>query len=237
MSVGLIAALPAEVRCLTHACPGLNIPFAITPHLVGIVCGIGSDNAAAAAKTLLNLDIEAIVSWGTAGALARELRSGDLLLPESILATDGRCYKADGAWLTRLRQTLQQTSITIHNGPVAETREILNAPAQKRELHVRTGAIGVDMETAVIMKEAATGNLPCIAIRSVVDEADTAIPDAFIRHIDRYGKLQLTGMLTEIFRSPGLLGELFRLGTAMHMATTTLKTLVTRTNATLMYSA
>lgn len=237
MSVGLIAALPAEVRCLVHALPELNIPFAINPHLTGIVCGIGRDNANVAAKTLLSLNIEALISWGTAGALSPELRSGDLLLPENILAVDGRRFVIDKVWLERIRFSLQPVSLRIHNGPMTDTREILSGAAQKRELHSRTGALAADMETATIMENATAGNVPCIAIRSVVDEANMTIPDALVRHIDRYGRPQLAGLILEIFRSPRLIGELYRLGSAMHKAMTTLQILADRSNPTLMYKS
>jgi hopanoid-associated phosphorylase len=236
LSVGLIAALPAEVRCFTHTVSLLNVPFAINPHLTGIVCGIGRDHAGAAAKTLLDLDIDALVSWGTAGALSPDLRSGDLMLPEKILSVDGRWFVTDKIWLDRIRFSLQPVSLRIHNGPMTDTREILSGAAQKRELHLRTGALAADMETAAIMENASARNVPCIAIRSVVDEAHMAIPEALVRHIDRYGRPQPAGLILEIFRSPRLLGALWRLGIAMHRATSTLKTVARRAHPALLYN-
>lgn len=235
MSVGLIAALPAEIHCLTHASPALNIPFAINPQLTGIVCGIGAHHAEAAVKALLQLKIKALISWGTAGALSPELRSGDLLLPEKILTGDGTCIVTDKPWLERIRNTLQQTAITIHSGPLTDTKEILSAVTQKQELHARTGAIAADMETAVIMKNAALEKIPCIAIRSVVDEADMAMPESLLRHIDSMGRPEPAGLLLEMCRSPRLLGTLWRLGLAMHRATSTLKAVARRTDSVLMY--
>ena len=237
MSVGLIAALPAEVRCFIHASPKLNIPFALTPHLTGIVCGIGRDAADAAAKTLLGLNIEALVSWGTAGALSPELRAGDLLLPDNFLAGDGRYLVTDKTWLERIRRALQPASLTIHNGHMTEARDILTGAASKRELHLRTEALAADMETAAIMENASAGKVPCIVIRTVVDEAHMSIPGALVRHMDRYGRPGPAGVILEIFRSPPIIGDLYRLGTAMRKAMTTLQMLTVRTNSTLMYKS
>ena len=199
------------------------------------MCGIGAGRADAAAKILLKLGVEAMISWGTAAALSRELQAGDLLLPESVLASAGRRYTADRPWLGRIRHTLQHTSITIHSGPVTDTREILTGVAQKQELHVRTRAIAADMETAIIMENADAGKLPCIAIRSVVDEADMAIPESLLRHINSMGRPEPAGLLLEMCRSPRLLGTLWRLGLAMHRATSTLKAVARRTDSVLMY--
>jgi len=201
------------------------------------VCGIGRDAADAAAKTLLGLNIEALVSWGTAGALSPDLRSGDLLLPENFLAGDGRFLVTDKAWLERIRQALQPASLTIHNGHMTEAREILTGMASKRELHLRTGALATDMETAAILENATAGKVPCIAIRTVVDEAHLTIPVALVKHLDRYGRAGPAGWILEVFRAPRLIGELYRLGTAMHKAMTTLQMLANRTNHTLMYKS
>ena len=235
LSVGLIAALPAEVRCFLHGSPELNFPFALTPHLTGFVCGIGRDAAGSAARTLLGHNIDALVSWGTAGALSPHLRSGDLLLPEQILACDGGSFLTDRPWLERIRYSLQQSALTIHSGLVTETKEILSGVAQKQELHVRTGAIAVDMESAAIMENAAVAKIPCIAIRSVVDEADMAMPETLLRHLDSMGRPDFAGLLLEMCRSPRLPGTLWRLALAMHRATSTLKTIARRPDAIFMY--
>jgi len=237
LSVGLIAALPAEIRWLVRTLPELNVPFAINPQMTGIVCGIGRDAAAAAARTLLGLNIEALVSWGTAGALSPVIRSGNLLLPEKILTADGRFFETDKAWLARIKQTLQPASLTIHTGHMTETREILTGAAAKQALHLRTGALAADMESAAIMENASAGRVSCIAIRTVVDEASMSIPEPVIRNMDRYGRPQLAGLIWGIFRSPRFIGELYRLGTAMHKAMATLRVLALRTNSTLMYKS
>lgn len=198
---------------------------------------MGRDTAAAAARTLLALKIEALVSWGTAGALSPDLRSGDLLLPENFLTGEGRYLVTDKNWLDRIRRALEPASLTIHNGHMTESREILTGAAPKRELYLRTGALAADMESAAIMENAGAGQVPCIVIRTVVDEAHMSIPDALVRHMDRYGRPGPAGLLLEIFRSPRLIGELCRLGTAMHKAMNTLQVLADRTNQTLMYKS
>lgn len=237
MSVGLIAALPAEVRCLVSSRPALNLPIIVNPHLTVMVCGIGAEHARSAAQRLLQLRIQALISWGTAGALSPQLHPGDLLLPEKILNRNGKTMTADTAWLRRIRQSLPQSILTLHSGVLTETREILGSVAQKRELHARTGAIAADMESAAIMETAASAGIPGIVIRSVVDDAGTTLPEGVLQHIDNLGRMDLAGLIIEICRSPRLLGTLWRLGCAMRRATATLRSVARHHDAILMYGA
>lgn len=223
MKVGVIAALPAEFRCLSRSSPEPHIPLTLSPDLTGVVCGIGAENAARAAVTLLRLKVNALISWGTAGALAPQLHAGDLLLPETILAEGNLKYMADLSWLNRIRQSLRDSGITWHDGPMLECRKILTTREQKADLYAHSGAIAVDMESAVIMQQATAAKLPGIVIRSVVDEAATAIPQAILRRLDDMGRPDLAGLLVDMVRAPRLLGALWQLGIAMHKATATLR--------------
>ncbi len=56
---------------------------------------MGVDKARIAAQTLLEQNVSALVSWGTAGALTENIQSGDLLLADSIVANDGNKYSFD----------------------------------------------------------------------------------------------------------------------------------------------
>lgn len=236
MTIGLVAALPAEIRCLTHLPIALNTPFRINQHLVAIVCGIGAKNAAQATQYLLYQDIQGLISWGTAGALSSELKSGDLILPDIIQAANGKLYHADSAWLEHLRLALKTTSIRVHTGLLAETNIILGSGMAKSGLKMRTGdAITTDMETAAIMKIAQDNGLPGIAIRSIVDQFDDQLPGEILKHTDRFGTPRITNILVEIMRKPRLLIHLVRLSVAMRAATRTLRSVAAGTNETLMY--
>ena len=236
LTVGLVAALPAEVICLTHGPVELNVPFRINPHLVVMVCGIGASNAGKAAEYLLFQNVRGLISWGTAGALAEELTSGDLLLPEVVQASTGKTYSADRNWIKELKQVLEPSAIRIHTDMLAETKSILKSRAEKAALRSKTGAIATDMETAAIMKTAHANNIPCIAIRAVVDQAGDSLPDEILKHTDIYGTPDLMHILMEIICKPRLLKPLFRLHQGMQAANNTLRSVGSHTNETLMYA-
>jgi adenosylhomocysteine nucleosidase len=234
--IGLVAALPAEVACLTQARITPGVPFQINPHLTGIVCGTGASRAAKATETLLARNVQGFISWGTAGALTRELAPGDLLLPGTVLSGDGQQLATDGGWTTGLLQTLQSHPVKIHTGMLAETGGILKSPEEKKAFHARTGAGAVDMETAAILKAALAHNLPGIAIRAVVDGCDDSLPVEILRHTDDYGRPDVLHIVLEIIRRPRLLPPLLKLRNGMQAAGNTLLTVKQHTNDTFMYA-
>ncbi|MCK5668308.1 MAG: phosphorylase, partial [Gammaproteobacteria bacterium] len=82
--IGIISALTSEGRCLMGKPVPVNEPVQINEHAIAIVCGMGEDNAGIAAQMLLEKNVTAFVSWGTAGALTENIHSGDLILADSV---------------------------------------------------------------------------------------------------------------------------------------------------------
>jgi nucleoside phosphorylase len=236
LTIGLVAALPAEIRCLTPLPIVVNTPFRLNQHLVAIVCGIGAKNATRATQNLLYHNIQGLISWGTAGSLSSEVKSGDLVLPDSIRATNDKLYYPDRAWLEHLRQSLKTTPIRVHTGLLVETNNILGSCMEKSGIKTRANnAIATDMETAAIMKIGQDNGMPCIAIRSIVDQFDDQLPGEILKHTDQFGTPRITNILVEIIRKPQLLTHLIRLSIALRAATRTLRSVATETNETFMY--
>ena len=227
VNIGLIAALPVEVRCLTQRLLSPNLPVKINQNITVMVCGIGPVAAGKAAGTLLFQNIDCLISWGTAGALIDEVHTGDLILPEYIHTEPGEIRKVDSLCHCNLMKKLASGIATVHTGPLAETRTVLENPEQKTELHRKTGAIVADMESAAIMQVARDNNLPFVAIRTVVDESHDVIPAEFIKHIDIFGTPDIPGLITEFFYRPRLIRNSYSLFRAMNTALGTLGKIAT----------
>jgi len=222
--IGIISALSSEGRCLTGDAIPVNEPVQINQHAIAIICGMGEDNARTATQTLLEQNVSALVSWGTAGALSENLRPGDLLLADSIVANDENKYSFDAEWNKHIANELRNTSLKIHHGMIAHVHQVLATAEDKKRLHSKTNALAVDMESLSIAQFATKENLPCVSIRAIVDEASQCIPEAVIKNIDIFGRPALIPLFSSLFRNPGLITELIKLGTSMKAATTTLNT-------------
>ena len=185
---------------------------------------MGEDNARFAAQTLLKRNASTLVSWGTAGALAENIQSGDLILADNVIANDGDRYSFDAEWNKYIINELSNTSLKIHHGMIAHAGQVLETAEEKKRLHGETNALAVDMESLAIAQFAKNAKLPCVSIRAIVDEASQCIPEAVIKHTDTFGRPSLFPLFSSLIRNPGLITELIKLGAAMRAATTSLNT-------------
>jgi len=222
--IGIISALSSEGRCLTGNTIPVNRPVQINEHTIAMICGMGEDNARYAAQTLLKLNICTLVSWGTAGALAENIQSGDIVLADSTVSNDGKKYLFDAEWNKYIINELSNTSLRIYHGMIAHTGQVLTTAEDKKRLHADTNALSVDMESLAIARIANEEKLPCVSIRAIVDEASQCIPEAIIKHTDTFGRPSLFPLVSSLIRNPGLIAELIKLGAAMRAATTSLNT-------------
>ena len=223
--IGIISALSAEGRCLTGNVIPFNKPVQINEHAIAIICGMGEENARMAAETLLEQNVSALVSWGTAGALTETIHSGDLLLADSIISNDAKNYSFDAEWNKRIANQLCNTSLKIRNGMITHARQVLTTVEDKKNLHSKTNALAVDMESLAIARFAVKEKLPCVSVRAIIDEASQCIPEAVTRNTDIFGRPSLFPLFSSLIRKPGLIAELIKLGIGMKAATRTLNTI------------
>lgn len=230
MSIGLVAALPAEIKCLTRQDIKVNTPIRINNVVIVFVSGMGAKLAEEAAERLLYERVNSLLSWGTAAGLGPNIKSGDLVLPETIVDRYGTTFNTDNKWTKEIVHLMQNSSIKIHHGLLAETIGVLDTQKQKNDLAERTGAIAADMETAAIARVAKRNKLPCTVIRSIVDESCDIMPYEVLKHIDCFGNPNIMEILDELIFNPGLFPKIFQLAGAMRAATTTLSTIAKATH-------
>jgi nucleoside phosphorylase len=104
-----------------------------------------------------------IVSAGFAGALQRDLRTGDIIVEE---LTPGPLAVA----------ALSRGNVRHHFGRIANADKVLTDPGDKLALGKSTGALAVDMESAAIRAWARQHGLAALALRVIFDEADHVLP-------------------------------------------------------------
>ncbi len=180
--------------------------IAAGPHVA--VVSSGGDRARLQAKLekALRSEVSAIVSFGIAGGLAPGLNAGTPLVARAIVAEDGQYYESDRSWAQSLANALGGALIVDIAGvdaPVAD-------PAQKRALHVATGAVAVDMESHIAARVAAAHNLPFAAFRVVADPAERQLPHAALVGLRDDGTLALGAVMRSLLREPRQVPHLIR---------------------------
>lgn len=217
--IGIVTALPGEARTLSRRVHN-GRPYELGPGFTIMISGIGAERATAAAQQLLNTNVEALISWGTAAGLDPALPAGSLLLPESILS-GGLPLPVHAAWHRQAIERLR--SLDVSSRPLAESPALLATAAAKLRLRQETGAVAADMESAAIARLARNRGVPFLCIRAVVDAAEETVPAALPSLLDDFGRIRYPVLLQTLLRQPGLLGDLFRLQRRFSRASRCLK--------------
>jgi adenosylhomocysteine nucleosidase len=151
--------------------------------IVLVRTGVGLEKAAAAGRVVLREHrVDLAVSAGLAGALT-PARIGDVLIGTDVrIETDDRSAQdharraCAGGFVLGAQQAAAHANLPAHTGSFVTTPRILWHAADKRALSERTGAIGVDMESAALAGMAAGQAVPFTIIRHVSDLRDESLP-------------------------------------------------------------
>lgn len=204
--IGIIAALPAEAKCLYSKKIKAGLPIEIQQDVFLCLSGIGHESALFAAKKLTALKVDALISWGVAGAIDKTVSSGDIILANSII-NEGNRYSTSEDWLSRVSEHLQSTCM-VSNGDIASSKEICASTTDKHHLLQKTGALAVDMESAAIAETATANNLDLLVIRTISDDADTSIPEAILKHTNNLGQPRIFNFMLSCILKPNQIREI-----------------------------
>lgn len=205
-----MVALPAEARALidSRVRPGELRGIGDGAWLA--VCGVGASAARRAALQLVQAQVSALVSWGTAGGLDPRLGAGTLVLPERVISVDSESFAVDAGWRLRLAEQLHPCG-KLAGGTLLSSQRLLATREAKAAAYARYQAAAVDMESAAIAAVAGERGLPFVALRVVVDAADQALPIAAAVALDGRGRLQPAALGAALLRRPQQLIGLARL--------------------------
>ena len=148
-------------------------------------------------------DARGIISIGIAGGLAPDLRPGRWVVADSVLI-DGRPIASDGSWTERLAAHLSGAA----RGALLGVDAIVTESRDKAELHLRTGAQAVDMESHVVARVALRHRLPFDAARVICDPAHRALPAAARVALKADGQTNVRAVLRSLLAQPSQLPAL-----------------------------
>ncbi len=172
---------------------------------VRVICSGDGRHLTASLMKAIRQGSPGLISFGVAGGLAPELRPGACIVGSDIVWDKAR-VETNSAWSHRVLNTIPGaiygTLLGVAN-PVA-------CPKTKRDLHQRTGAVAVDMESHIVARIAAAHDLPVVAIRVVTDPAERALPGAALAAMRPDGTTDIIKMLRSMVQRPRELPSLVR---------------------------
>jgi len=170
-----------------------------------IICSGDGRNLATKLSRAIKEDCRGLVSFGVAGGLAPQLKPGDCVVGSAVLSDSGR-VEMDRRWPTSFLQTIPGAicgTLAGVSAPVAD-------PRAKRALHVRTGAVAVDMESHIVAQVAEARGLPVAAIRVITDPSVRTLPPAAFAALRPNGTTDIAAMIRFLIRRPNQLPALLR---------------------------
>jgi hypothetical protein len=149
-----------------------------------------------------------VISAGACGALAPDLREGAVVVPEAVLTPTGERLATDP--LPGLSQS----------GVLLSTRDIADTAAAKARLWTETGALAVDMESAVVVTWARTIGARAAVLRGVSDTAQHGVPADLAGLVEPDGHVSTGRAVRVMLSRPRAVGQALTLrrGTAAALA-------------------
>lgn len=186
-------------------------------HQVFVVrAGVGPVQAAGAAASFLDACAVDVVLSGGYACLLADGAVGDVVVATEVTPltgdqTENPCPVSTGAGLpceTALGalavQVAGQRKHHVHAGRVVSGPRVAVTAEEKRRIATKTGAVGLDMESAAIAGAAAQRRIPMGVVRVASDVLDEDLPLDFNRCLGPYG--WMTGVALCVRRPSRLVG-------------------------------
>ncbi|GAB4568859.1 MAG: hypothetical protein Kow0047_21910 [Anaerolineae bacterium] len=257
MKVGIVA-IPLEADVVASTLSGI-VSLSRTPAALLrrgrrgemdvwlISCGVGPVNGALATSALLERERpDLVVSCGSAGALAADLRPGEVVVASSVAFHDHGHYVGDHLvstgiplppgrggrlrdlqlgepWRSRIEAFLANHPGRFHVGRVVTGAQTVFSERTRAAIRQRTGALAVDMESAAVAYTATLWGVPWLIVRGISDLADEPTGRGLASLVTYTAELDrspgLRSRVGRVMRHPGALWRARRIRQAMREAT------------------
>jgi nucleoside phosphorylase len=170
--------------------------------------------------------IDCVLISGVAGGLRDDLTVGQVVLSERVMTSGGDDFKPgkvihpSAEWIGRFVTALDATQTAYVIGPMMTSARPLMTGADKQRAFKQSGAISVDMESAVIALEAQRRGVPFACMRTILDTAGEDIVGA--RLVDRDGRVLVRAAAQALITSPRTIVGVARLVRNLRRATQSL---------------
>jgi adenosylhomocysteine nucleosidase len=162
--------------------------------------------AADSVDELLNLGVDGILSFGSAGALKASLGPGDLVVGREVVNASGKSWPCDQVWRGNLEKALGTESTKVFGS------DGLVSIKAKARIGSETQASIVDMESHIVAPKAAAAGIPFAVLRSVVDPLDFEIPRWVADSVRPNGTISYLPLISGMCMFPWHIGRLASLG-------------------------
>jgi nucleoside phosphorylase len=169
-------------------------------------CGMGDAGVEQTLPWVLSQQPSAVILAGFSGSLTPDLTVGDLVLATEVRTGAGTIFPV----------TLPLVNST-RAGPLLAVERFILARTEKQELHAATGALAVDMESALVAQRCADAGIPFGCLRVISDGLAADLPPE-LETVTCGERVRLWPLLKALCRRPGLVWDLWHLAKATRIA-------------------
>jgi adenosylhomocysteine nucleosidase len=188
--------------------------------------GPGQSRAQSAAEALVDIGACALLSFGIAGGCNPGLPAGTVIVATGIRDLSpgggGEILYTNRGWQRRMKSLLLG-NVLLEEAMLASVGDPLMNSKSKIQLFDDLGAAAVDMESAAAARVAIAAGIPFMALRVIVDTADTSLPPATMAGMTPDGTIRTGPVLRAILRRPQDVPGLIGIGIAESKARQSLK--------------
>ena len=167
--------------------------------------------------------IDFVLISGVAGGLRDDLTVGQAVLSDRLLTCREDDFQPEQVinppteWLNRFVTALDTSRTSYAMGPMMTSRRPLATRFDKQRAFMRSGAISVDMESAIVAFEAQRRGLPFACMRTILDTAHEDVVGA--RLMDQDGRVRPLATAKALVTSPRMIFGVTHLVRNLRLAT------------------
>ena len=222
LAIGVVTGLASEAAVVAAMLNG------DAPKVFHVCAGASAQRAAVLARQLVDRGVGALLSFGIAGAVAPDLVSGELVLPDEVLrddAEDPSVYGCDPTWREALSAALAEVHLTHRDGLLVSSKRLWRESKDKQAVFEITGGQAIDMESGAVAAIAAEAGLPFLAVRAVADRARDSLPELVETGVKPDGRPAVARAVAALVRRPGDIPATLRLARQSELALAKLRML------------
>ena len=210
--LGIVTGLGYEAAIVEEAIRSATAPPG-DDRVTATCHGPGQARARSAAEALVDIGANALLSFGVAGGCNPDLPSGTVILATGIRDISsgggGDILYTNRGWQRRIKSLLLG-NVLLEDALLASVSTPITDSTSKRQLFHDLGVAAVDMESAAAARVAIDAGIPFMALRVIVDTADTTLPAAALAGMSPDGTVRTGPIVQAILRRPqdipGLVG-------------------------------
>ena len=173
-----------------------------------VIVGAGDPQRTTALVNAAVRHAKCLISFGIAGGLSPHLRPGDVILSAEVIGEDCR-WRPSEPFHRQVSDLARR--IGAAEGPIFGARNILSTEGDKARVWRDTGALAVDLESAIVARAAEAAGIPFVVLRTIADPATREMPSAALIPLAQDGTPAIIRVLGEVLRRPQQIAALFGL--------------------------